>query len=67
MTEPYSGTELLVAVIARLLAGCGHVAVGAASPIPGSAALLARDLSGGEMRVSVLGSLKNNFFTSGGV
>ena len=67
MTEPYSGTELLIAVIARLLAGCRHVAVGAASPIPGSAALLARDLSVGEMRVSVLGSLKNNFFTSGGV
>jgi glutaconate CoA-transferase, subunit B len=67
MTEPHSGTELLIAAIARLLAGCRHVAVGAASPIPGSAALLARELSGGTMRVSVLGSLTNNFFTSGGV
>jgi len=63
----YTQTELLIAVIARLLAGCRHVAVGAASPIPGSAALLARELSGDAMRVSVLGSLKNNFFTSGGV
>ena len=67
MTHEYSATELLIAVITRLLAGCRHVAVGAASPIPGSAALLARELSGGAMRVSVLGSLKNNFFTSGGV
>ena len=62
-----SGTELLVAVIARLLQGCAHVAVGAASPIPGAGALLARSQSEGSMRVTVLGSLKNNFFTSGGV
>jgi glutaconate CoA-transferase subunit B len=59
--------ELLVAVIARLLAGVRHVAVGASSPIPGSGALLARSLSGGSMRVSVLGSRRNSFFTSGGV
>jgi len=70
-----SPSELLIAVIARLLEGCRHVAVGSQSPIPGSAALLARELSragpdGGErepMRVSVLGSRRNNFFTSGGV
>lgn len=60
-------TELLVAVIARLLGGCRHVAVGASSPIPGSGALLARKLSNGAMRVSVLGMPKNNFFTNGGV
>jgi glutaconate CoA-transferase, subunit B len=70
-TPPFTQTELLVAVIARLLEGCRHVAVGAQSPIPGSAALLARELSrkaGAEpMRVSVLGSRRNNFFTSGGV
>ena len=59
--------ELLIATIARLLAGCRHVAVGASSPVPGSGALLARALSHGEMRVSVLGSRRNNFFTSGGV
>ena len=67
MSEGPDSTELLIAVIARLLAGCGHVAVGAASPIPGSGALLARELSRGAMRVSVLGSLRNNFFTDGGV
>ena len=63
----YSRTDLLVTVIARLLRGCRHVAVGASSPIPGSGALLARSLSSGEMRVSVLGSRRNNFFTNGGV
>ncbi len=71
MSTNFTGTELLVAAIARLLAGCRHVAVGAASPIPGSGALLARELSvlenGGAMRVSVLGSLRNSFFTNGGV
>ena len=60
-------TELLITTIARLLHGCRHVAVGASSPIPGSGALLARSLSDGTMRVSVLGSRKNNFFTNGGV
>jgi glutaconate CoA-transferase subunit B len=60
-------TELLITAINRLLHGCHHVAVGASSPIPGSGALLARSLSDGAMRVSVLGSRKNNFFTNGGV
>ncbi len=63
----YTQTEQLITVIARLLHGCRHVAVGASSPIPGSGALLARSLSGSTMRVSVLGSRKNNFFTNGGV
>jgi len=67
MSPALESTELLIAVIARLLEGCRHVAVGAASPIPGSGALLARELSRGAMRVSVLGSLRNNFFTNGGV
>jgi len=63
----FSSTELLVAVVARLLQGCAHVAVGASSPIPGAGALLARSQSGGALRVSVLGSVKDNAFTSGGV
>jgi glutaconate CoA-transferase, subunit B len=71
MSAAFTPTELLIAVIARLLEGCRHVAVGSQSPIPGAAALLARELSrgaGGEpMRVSVLGSRRHNFFTSGGV
>jgi glutaconate CoA-transferase subunit B len=62
-----SRTELLIAVVARLLADCRHVAVGQSSPIPGSGALLARRLCNGAMRVSVLGSRRNNFFTDGGV
>jgi glutaconate CoA-transferase subunit B len=66
MTAAATPAELLIAVIARLLAGCRHVAVGASSPIPGSGALLARELSGGALRVSVLGSRVNNFFTNGG-
>ncbi len=63
----YSPTELLIAVIARLLRGSRHIAVGAASPIPGSAALVTRELSRGATRVSVLNSLRNNAFTDGGV
>ena len=60
-------TELLIATIARLLAGVRHVAVGASSPIPGAAALLARAQSDGATRVSVLGSRRHNAFTNGGV
>ena len=63
----FTKTELLIAVIARLLSGTRHVAVGAASPIPGSAALLARLLSEGKTRVSILGSSHHNSFTDGGV
>jgi glutaconate CoA-transferase, subunit B len=63
----YSRSELLMALLARLLAGCRHVAVGASSPIPAAAALLARERSGGVLRVNLLGSQKENFFTNGGV
>ena len=62
----YRREELLIAVIAGMLDGLGHVAVGAASPIPGAAALLARERSGEEMRVSILGSERYNPFTDGG-
>ncbi len=57
--------ELLVATIADMLEGVRHVAVGASSPIPGAAALLAQQRAGGRMRVSVLGSERDNFFTDG--
>jgi len=63
----FSHTELLITVIARLLRGCRHVAVGASSPIPGAGALLARTQSREPMRVTVLGSLRHEGFTSGGV
>jgi glutaconate CoA-transferase, subunit B len=63
----FTTTELLVCVIAEMLRGVRHVAVGAASPIPGSGALLARAQSQGAMRVSILGSPRHNTFTDGGV
>ena len=58
--------EVLIGAIAGMLDDLGHVAVGASSPIPGSAALLAQLRSNGKMRVSILGSEDNNFFTDGG-
>jgi glutaconate CoA-transferase subunit B len=67
MSASFSSAELLIATIARLLEGCRHVVVGASSPIPGAAALLARELSGATTRVSILGSRRNNDFTDGGV
>jgi glutaconate CoA-transferase subunit B len=63
----FTQQELLIGAIARMLDGLGHIAVGVSSPIPGSAALLTRELSGGRTRVSILGSPKHNAFTDGGV
>jgi len=61
--------ELLADVIARLIGDCRHIAVGNASPIPATAALLARargELQGlGRPYVSLLQSRKHNFFTDG--
>lgn len=62
---PYRLEELLIDVLAGMLDGLAHVAVGAASPIPGAAALLARERSGGRLRISVLGSERHNPFTDG--
>jgi glutaconate CoA-transferase, subunit B len=67
MSDSYSRTELLVAVIARLLDSCRHVTVGASSPIPGAAALLRQELTQGAMRVTILGSNRYNAYTNGGV
>ena len=58
--------EVMIAAIVPLLEGLNHVAVGAQSPIPGSAALLARKLSGNRLRVSILGSRRLSPFTDGG-
>jgi glutaconate CoA-transferase subunit B len=58
--------ELYAAVIAGLLAGVRHVAVGMLSPVPGAGALLAAQLSGGTMRVSILGSRAHSRWTNGG-
>jgi glutaconate CoA-transferase subunit B len=55
----------LIALIARMICRVRHVAVGAASPIPAAAALLAANRAPG-MRVSLLSSRRSNFFTDGG-
>lgn len=57
--------ELLADVIAGLIGDVRHVAVGNASPIPATAALLARVRGGGRPYVSLLQSRKHNFFTDG--
>jgi glutaconate CoA-transferase, subunit B len=57
--------ELLADVIARLIGDVHHVAVGNASPIPATAALLARERGHGRPYVSLLQSRKHNFFTDG--
>jgi glutaconate CoA-transferase subunit B len=57
--------ELLADVIARLIGDVRHVAVGNASPIPATAALLARERGNGRPYVSLLGSPKNTFWTDG--
>jgi glutaconate CoA-transferase subunit B len=58
--------ELLAEVIARIIGDVRHVAVGNASPIPATAALLARARGNGLPYVSLLQSRKHNFFTDGG-
>jgi glutaconate CoA-transferase subunit B len=60
-----SRTETMILAIAAMLDGLDHVAVGARSPIPGSAAHLAQTRSGGRLRVSILGSRKHSAFTDG--
>jgi glutaconate CoA-transferase, subunit B len=57
--------ELLADAICRLIGDVRHVAVGAASPIPATAALLARERGGGKPYVSLLGSRAHTFFTDG--
>jgi glutaconate CoA-transferase subunit B len=65
----YKPEELLIDTFAGLLKGVGHVAVGALSPIPGCAALLAQELAkdrGEDVRVSIIHGDANNPFTDGG-
>jgi glutaconate CoA-transferase subunit B len=64
--KTFRDEELLAAVITRLIGDARHVAVGNASPIPATAALLARALGNGRPYVSLLGSRKHTFFTDGG-
>ena len=64
----YCPEELLIFVIARLLASdpsVRHVAVGAASPVPGAAVLLCRKMTAGRPRASIIHGEANNPFTDG--
>ncbi len=64
----YSREEFLITTIARLLETPDvlHVAVGAASPIPGAAALLARHVNSGRPKVALIHGKQTNPFTDGG-
>jgi glutaconate CoA-transferase subunit B len=64
--DSFRPEELLADVIAGLIGDARHVAVGATSPIPATAALLARARGNGRPYVSLLGSRRHNFFTDGG-
>ena len=65
-SPPYSPEEFLITAVTRLLPARGNGAIGAASPIPGAAALLQRELTGGAFRVSLIHGITNNPFTDGG-
>src|SRR6201986_2107341 len=66
MTEPaFRDEELLADTICRLMGDVRNVAVGASSPIPPTAALLARERGHGKPYVSLLGSRAHTFFTDG--
>jgi glutaconate CoA-transferase subunit B len=72
-TKSFRDEELLADVICRLIGqdrqNVRHIAVGAASPIPATAALLAREKANlghlGKPYVSLLGSRDHTFFTDG--
>jgi len=67
VTTNFRDEELLADVITRLIGDVRHIAVGNASPIPATAALLAREKNGnGRPYVSLLGSPKHTFWTDGG-
>jgi glutaconate CoA-transferase subunit B len=61
---PYAKEELLACVIARLLAGARHAAIGASSPIPATGAFLHR-LADRAFRVSLQQRRESNPFTEG--
>jgi glutaconate CoA-transferase subunit B len=69
-SETFRDEELLADVICRLIGDVRHVAVGSASPIPATAALLARERANlnnksGKPYVSLLGSREHTFFADG--
>lgn len=63
--EPYAREELLACCIARLIGDAGHVAVGAASPIPATGAFFSKASGNGKLRISLLQKRSGNPFTEG--
>src|SRR3954471_6015113 len=64
MAVDYAPEELLACAIARLIGDAGHVAVGAASPIPATGVFLKKIFSPG-LRVSLLQKRTGNPFSEG--
>lgn len=62
--DPYAKEEFLACVIARLLAGARHAAIGASSPIPAAGAFLRR-CADPSFRVSLQQRRVSNPFTEG--
>ncbi len=63
--EPYAREELLACALARLIGDAGHVAVGAASPVPAMAAFFSKISRNGKLRISLLHKRAGNPFTEG--
>jgi glutaconate CoA-transferase subunit B len=63
--EPYAREELLACTLARLIGDAGHVAVGAASPVPATGAYFAKALYNKKLRISLLQKRSGNPFTEG--
>jgi glutaconate CoA-transferase subunit B len=64
-SSPYAPEELLACTIARLVADAGHVAIGAASPVPAAGVFLSRVLHNKKLRISLLHKRGGNPFTEG--
>ncbi|HLX80829.1 MAG TPA: CoA-transferase [Burkholderiales bacterium] len=62
---PYAKEELLACALARLIGDAGHVAVGAASPIPATAAFFSKASYNKKLRISLLHKRAGNPFTEG--
>lgn len=65
MTDAVKPEEMLIHTIAGLLDGCGHIAVGVLSPIPGAAAMVNAERRGA--KVSIIGSDLPRYRCDGGV
>jgi glutaconate CoA-transferase subunit B len=61
-----SREEFLICLLARMTDGARSVAVGAGSPVPAAAALLAQALSDGRTTAMILGSSRHGPFNDGG-